>query len=161
MNIIMIAAVSENNGIGKGNDLMWRLPDDFKRFKELTLNKNIIMGRKTFDSLPGILPKRNHIIITRDRELKIDGVKIVHNIKDSIDQNITEDQYIIGGSEIYNQFMNIADKLEITKVHHIFDEADSFFPEIDENKWLLIGEDFHEKDDKHQYSFTYQTWIRK
>lgn len=157
----MIAAVSENNGIGKGNDLMWRLPDDFKRFKELTLNKNIIMGRKTFDSLPGILPKRNHIIITRDRELKIDGVKIVHNIKDSIDQNITEDQYIIGGSEIYNQFMDIADKLEITKVHHIFDEADSFFPKIDEDKWLLIREDFHEKDDRHQYSFTYQTWVKK
>lgn len=157
----MIAAVSENNGIGKGNDLMWRLPDDFKRFKELTLNKNIIMGRKTFDSLPGILPKRNHIVITRDVNIKIDGVKIVHNIKDSIDQNITEDQYIIGGSEIYNQFMDIADKLEITKVHHIFDGADSFFPEIDEDKWLLIGVDFHEKDDKHQYSFTYQTWIRK
>ena len=156
----MIAAIGENNEIGKGNKLLWYLPDDFKRFKELTMGNDIIMGRKTFESLPGILEGRNHIVLTKDVSLSIDGINVVNTIDDTL-VNDSKVKYIIGGSQIYNQYIGICNKLEITKVHSTFNDADSFFPIIDNNKWELVSEDYHEKDNKHKYSFTYQTWARK
>ena len=155
----MIAAASDNNVIGKDNDLVWRLPDDFKRFKSLTSGHTIVMGRKTFESLPGILPNRTHIVITRNNNYKLDQCIVERSLVEALITRTDEDVYIIGGGEIYNQGMEIADKIELTRVHGTF-EGDIFFPVIDLKKWKLEKEEFHDKDEKHEYSFTYQTYVR-
>ncbi|MEN2414103.1 dihydrofolate reductase [Flavobacterium mesophilum] len=159
--IIMIAAVAENNALGKNNDLVWHLPNDFKRFKSLTTNHYIIMGRKTFESFPKPLPNRTHVIITRQTDYKPEGCIVVDSIEKAIavcPEN--EDSYIIGGGEIYNLAMPYADIIEITKVHHTFD-ADTFFPKISDNEWMLVESEENFKDDKHLYDYTYETYIRK
>jgi dihydrofolate reductase len=158
---ILIAAVAENNALGKDNDLLWHLPDDFKRFKALTSNHYIMMGRKTFESFPKPLPNRTHIVITRQKNYNPDGCIVVNSVEKAIEiAPKNEDVFIIGGGEIYKQSIDFADKIELTLVHHTLD-ADTFFPEIDLKKWELIKEEFHPKDDKHQYDFTYQTFIKK
>ena len=159
--IIMIAAAAENNALGKDNDLVWHLPDDFKRFKNLTSGHSIIMGRKTFESFPKPLPNRLHIIITRQKEYQFDGCLVASNLEKAlslIPKN--QDVFIIGGGEIYKQALPFTDKIELTRVHQSFD-ADTYFPEINPDKWLLIQEEYHPKDEKHAVDFTYQTFIRK
>ena len=160
--LIIIAAAAENNALGINNDLPWHLPDDFKRFKNLTTGHKIIMGRKTLESFPKALPNREHIVITRDKNYK---PKIECTIVNSIDAAIelTKDDkhsYIIGGGEIYKQSLDYATHIELTRVHAILD-ADTFFPEIDKAKWTLIKEEKHLKDDKHKYDFTYLTYKRR
>lgn len=160
--IITIAAVAQNNALGKDNDLLWHLPDDFKRFKTLTSGHYIIMGRKTFESFPKPLPNRTHIIITRQEKYTVpDNCFVAKNLTQAIETcPKNEDIYIIGGGEIYAQSMYIADKLEITKVHQSF-EADTFFPEIDNTKWKLVEEVFHPEDEKHKFSFSFLTYLKK
>lgn len=159
--IILIAAAAENNALGKDNDLLWHLPDDFKRFKQLTSNHYIIMGRKTFESFPKPLPNRTHVIITRQKNYEVENCIVVSGLKQALEvcpEN--EDVFIIGGGEIYKQSMEIADLIELTRVHTTID-ADTFFPEIDPNDWKLLSEEFHPKDEKHQFAFTYQTFGKK
>lgn len=159
--IIMIAAVAENNALGKNNELVWHLPNDFKRFKSLTTNHHIIMGRKTFESFPKPLPNRIHIVITRQSDYNPEGCIVVDSIEKAIalcPEN--EDSYIIGGGEIYNLGLPFTDIIEITKVHHTFD-ADTFFPKIKENEWQLVETEENFKDEKHLYDYTYETYIRK
>ncbi len=140
---------------------MWHLPDDFKRFKKLTTGHHIIMGRKTFETFPEPLPNRIHVVITRDKTYKKFGAIVVHSIKEALEIAKEDDQpFIIGGGEIYKQGLEYADKIELTRVHSEF-SADTFFPNIDENKWELIKEEHHPKDDKHDFAFTYLTYIRK
>jgi dihydrofolate reductase len=159
--IVIIAAVAENYALGKDNQLIWHLPDDFKRFKSLTTGHFIVMGRKTFESFPKPLPNRTHVVISRQKNYKPEGCIIVSSLKEAIEScPKNETIYIIGGGEIYKQSIEIADKIEITRVHHEFD-ADTFFPEIDFKKWNLIFDEFHSKDDKHQFDFSYQTYINK
>ena len=160
--IITIAAVAQNNALGKDNDLLWHLPDDFKRFKSLTTGHYIIMGRKTFESFPKPLPNRTHIIITRQKEYSVpDNCFVASSLTQAIEMcPKNEDIYIIGGGEIYKQSMDFADKLEITKVHQSFD-ADTFFPEIDDKKWKLHEEVFHPADEKHKYGFSFLTYLKK
>ncbi len=158
--IIMIAAVAENNALGKNNELVWHLPNDFKRFKSLTTGHHIIMGRKTFESFPKPLPNRTHVIITRQKDYKPEGCIVVDSIEKAIavcPEN--ETSFIIGGGEIYNLGLPYADKLEITRVHHSF-EADAFFPEIDPVDWNEIQAEFNPKDDNHKFEYTYQTFIK-
>ncbi len=161
-NITLIAAVSKNNALGKDNDLLWHLPDDFKRFKTLTSGHKIIMGRKTFESLKKPLPNRTHIIITRDKDYTVnfESCIVVHAIEAAIKlvEN-DETSYIIGGGEIYRQSEKFANRLELTRVHKAF-EADTFFPEIDLSDWKLIAEEYHPTDEKHKYDFTYLTYSR-
>ncbi len=158
--ITLIAAVAENNAIGKDNLLLWHLPDDFKRFKNRTSGHYIIMGRKTFESFPKPLPNRTHIIITRQNYDAPEGCIVVNSLEKAIDScPANEETFIIGGGEIYKQSMAIADKLDITKVHHSFD-ADAFFPEIDLAEWQLVSEEFHAKDERHQYDFSFETYLR-
>ncbi len=160
--ITMIAAAGENNELGKDNDLLWHLPDDFKRFKQLTTGHHIIMGRKTFESFPRPLPNRTHIIITRNKTYKKGDILIAHAMEEALQLAAkTPHPFIIGGGEIYKMGLPIADKIELTRVHSTFEEADTFFPEFSKEEWQLISETTHEKDDKHNYSFTYETWIRK
>lgn len=159
--ITMIAAAAENNALGKDNDLVWHLPDDFKRFKKLTTGHTIIMGRKTFESFPKLLPNRKHVVITRQKDYSPEGAVVVGSIDEALEKAENDPQpFIIGGGEIYRQAMDKADKIELTRVHGEFD-ADTFFPEINESKWKLTAEEFHEKDEKHNYPFTYLTYERK
>lgn len=161
--LVMIAAVGENNALGKNNDLLWHLPDDFKRFKKLTTGHKIIMGRKTFESFPKPLPNRIHIIITRDKNYTIPHPDCIvkHSVEDALELVENDNlSFIIGGGEIYGQGERFANKIELTRVHASF-EADTFFPKIDENIWKLVKEEYHQKDEKHQYDFTYMTYVRK
>lgn len=160
--ITIIAAAAENNALGKDGDLVWHLPDDFKRFKKLTSGHHIIMGRKTFESLPNLLPNRTHVVITRQTDYHPEGAHIVHNLDAALDF-VTSDEniFIIGGGEIYNLAMSRATHLELTRVHGSFPEADTFFPEIDKNKWKLIERTTHLKDEKHAYSFDYLSYCKR
>jgi dihydrofolate reductase len=159
--VIMIAAVAENNALGKNNDLLWHLPNDFKRFKEITSGHHIIMGRKTFESFPKPLPNRTHVIITRQNDFEHEGCIVVQNIEKALSVcPINENLYIIGGGEIYQQSISFADQLDITRVHHSFD-ADVYFPEIDPEIWELTSETFHQKDERHLFDYTFQTFVRK
>ena len=158
--IIMIAAVAENNALGKNNELIWHLPNDFKRFKALTTNHHIIMGRKTFESLPKPLPNRTHVVITRQENYQSEGCIVVKSIEEAIAKCPTnEDSFVIGGGEIYTLAMPFADVLEITRVHHSF-EADTFFPDINKNEWQLVESEDNEKDEKHLYDYTYETFVK-
>ncbi|WP_264566498.1 dihydrofolate reductase [Flavobacterium sp. N3904] len=159
--IIMIAAVAENNALGKNNELVWHLPNDFKRFKSLTTGHHIIMGRKTFESFPKPLPNRTHIVITRQKNYNPEGCIVVESMEDAIaicPEN--EISFIIGGGEIYNLGLPYTDKLEITRVHHNF-EADVFFPAINTDEWTQVQTEFNPKDDKHLFDYTYQTFAKK
>lgn len=159
--ITIIAATAQNNALGKDNKLIWHLSDDLKRFKSLTLDGHIIMGRKTFESLPGILPKRKHIVITRNPEFQQEGVVVVQSLEQALEVVPSDEvAFVVGGGEIYAQTINITDKIELTRVHYNF-EADTFFPEIDLDKWELVSSEFHPKDEKHQYDFTFETYLRK
>ena len=159
--IIMIAAAAENNALGKNNELVWHLPNDFKRFKSLTSGHHIIMGRKTFESFPKPLPNRTHIIITRSKEYAHEGCIVVNSMEEAIAAcPQEEDIFIIGGGEIYQLGLPFADKIELTRVHHTFD-ADAFFPNIEPEKWTLELAEKHLKDDKHQFDYTYQTYLKK
>lgn len=160
--ITLIAAAADNNAIGKNNELLWHLPDDFKRFKALTTGHTIIMGRKTFESFPRPLPKRTHIIITRDKTYTVPypDCMIVYSLEEAL-QKVTEEElaFVIGGGEIYSQSLPYADTIELTRVHTNF-SADTYFPEIAEKEWKLVKEEYHPKDDKHAVDFTYLTYVR-
>ncbi len=157
----MIAAVAENNELGKNNELIWHLPNDFKRFKALTSGHHIIMGRKTFESFPKPLPNRTHIIISRQKEYQAEGCLIVDSMEKALELcPKDQDSYVIGGGEIYNLGLPYADKIEITRVHNTF-EADAYFPEIDPDQWKITISEHNIKDEKHLYDYTYQTFIRR
>lgn len=161
-NIILIAAAGQHNELGKNNDLLWHLPDDFKRFKALTTGHYIVMGRKTFESFPRPLPNRTHVVITRSENYTTpEGCIVVSSLKKAIDScPEKETVYIIGGGEIYKQSIATATGIELTRVHATFD-ADTFFPEIDTHEWELVQSEFHEKDEKHLHAFTFETYRKK
>lgn len=159
--ITIIAAAGQNNELGKDNDLVWHLPDDFKRFKQLTTGHYIIMGRKTFESFPKPLPNRTHVVITRNKAYTKEGAVVVHSLDAALLKSASDLQpFVIGGGEIYTMAMEVADKIELTRVHGSFN-ADTYFPDIDKDQWELITEVPHPKDDRHDYAFTYETWVRK
>ncbi len=158
--ITIIAAVAEQNALGKDNQLIWHLPADLKRFKQVTSNHHVIMGRKTYESLGKPLPNRTNIIITRNGDFKADGCVIVNSLEQAIEAS-KEDRnpYILGGAEIYKQAIEIVDKLDLTFVHHTFD-ADVFFPEIDPKIWKETSREDFKADDKNNYAFSFVTFER-
>lgn len=163
MKISLIAAVAKNNVIGKDNDMVWRLPDDFKRFKALTTNHYILMGRKSFESLDGLLPNRTHIVITRNKDYSVPmGHYVFHSLEEGLDfckaKNV-DDLYIIGGGEIFKEALPFADQMQLTEVN-ASPEGDSFFPEFDHTNWKVTFNEFHPVDERHQYSFTYMDYER-
>ena len=157
----IVVAISENNVIGKNNKLLWHIPEDMKRFKELTTGHTIIMGRKTFESLGKVLPDRRHIILTRDLGYVVnnENVEVVNDIEQLdryIDRN--EENFIIGGAIIYNQLLKKADKIYMTKIHKVF-EGDAYFPKLSEVEW---GEVEREQGaEKEPYEYEFITYIRK
>lgn len=161
--ISIIVAIAENRAIGANNDLLWKLPNDMKRFKELTTGHTIIMGRKTFESLPkGALPNRTNVVITRNTTNLFKNCEIFNDLKTATDKYKNEEEvFIIGGANIYKQAITFADKLYITSVHHSFENADTFFPEINKNEWIITECKDFPRDEKHLYPYTFQTYIKK
>ena len=159
-NVTMIAATDGNLGLGKNNDLVWHLPDDFKRFKKMTTGHYIIMGRKTLESFPKALPNRTHIVLTRDTSYKTNDAIVVHDMQTALATAADDDQpFIIGGGEIYDLGMPFADRLELTRIHEVF-EVDTYFPEFNKSQWKLVQTEHHPADDKHKHAFDYETWER-
>lgn len=160
--ISIIVAIAANNAIGKDNDLLWHISDDLKRFKKLTENHFIIMGKKTYYSLPvRPLPKRTNMVITDIAEEQIDNCIMAYSINDSIEKMDAEkENYIIGGGSIYEQFMPLANKLYITRVHQDF-EGDTFFPEISLKEWKLAEKIDINDDNQNNFTYTFETYVRK
>ncbi|MBC5626551.1 dihydrofolate reductase [Clostridium sp. NSJ-49] len=156
--ISLIVAIAQNNVIGGDNKLLWHISDDLKRFKKITSGNTIVMGRKTFESLPEVLPNRKHIILTRDKNYTVDNpsVEVIHNINDIINnfKNSPVEVFIIGGGEIYNQFINSVDKIYLTKVFKNF-EGDTTFPEIDYNNWNITFESEIFTDEKSNINYQF------
>lgn len=158
----IIVAVAKNNVIGKDNQLIWHLPEDLKRFKRLTTNHTIIMGRKTFESLGRVLPNRKHVILCNDAEMNIDdeNVEILDDIlklkkyKDSKEEN-----FVLGGATIYKLLMPYADKMYVTHINEEF-EGDVYFPEISKNDWKITEREKGLRDEKNPFDYEYVTYER-
>ncbi|KQC01903.1 dihydrofolate reductase [Pedobacter sp. Hv1] len=159
--ISIVVAISANNAIGKDNQLLWHLPADLKHFKEITTGHPIIMGRKTYDSIGRPLPNRRNIVITRNKELLIAGVEVVSSIAEAISLCANENEvFIIGGAEIYKHALPLTNCIYLTVVHQQY-EADAFFPELNENEWTTIHQEYHEADEKNSVAYTFSTLERK
>lgn len=163
MKIAMIAAVAENRVIGRNNDMVWHLPDDMRFFMQKTTGHHVIMGRKNFDSLPAKykpLPNRVNVVITRQKDLQIEGVHVVNSLEEALEiakANHEEEAFVIGGGEIYALALEQADTLYITEVKAQFD-GDAFFPDFDKSEWTETGRHRHTRDEKHNYEFDFVTY---
>lgn len=153
----IIAAKTDNNVIGKDNMLPWLLADDLKRFQDLTRGHTVIMGRKTYESIGRPLPNRENVVLSRSK-VAIPGVAIIHDIAEIGDYD--SDVFIIGGSAVYEQTMDMVDRLYITEVHTQL-EGDAFFPAIDPAVWHEVSRKKHYADIKNQYDVDYVTYERR
>lgn len=157
--ISIIAAIGKNNELGKNNTLLWHMPADMKYFRETTRGHTVIMGRKTFESLKGPLPKRKNIVITRDKNYKAEGIEVVHSLEEAVRQAQNEKEiFIIGGAEIYKQAMGVANKLYITHIDAEYKDADSFFPEIIPIVWNETSHIEHKKDSGNPFDYTFSIY---
>lgn len=156
-------AAAENNAIGRNNDLLWRLPDEVRFFKETTSGHAVIMGRKTLESLKRPLPNRTNIVITRSRDYPHpEGVSVCHSVQEAMEiaQSLGETEaFLLGGGEIYRAGMRYCNRLYLTRVHAVFD-ADVYFPEIDFREWQEISRQEHPADERHAYSYTILVYDR-
>ena len=158
----IIVAISKNNAIGKDNKLLWHLPDDLKRFKKMTTGHNIIMGKKTFESLGRVLPNRHHIVLSRDANFKIDNenVEILNDVallKKYI--NSDEENFVIGGGSVYKLLMPYSQKMYITKINKEFD-GDVYFPEINYKEWKITNQEPGPECDENLFEYEYVTYER-
>lgn len=162
MLISIIAAADENDVIGSGGKLLWDLPDDFKRMKELTMGKPLIMGRKTHASIGRALPGRRNIVITRDPGAKFPGCEVAHSLDRALAlarEGGAEEAIVFGGGEIYRQAIGIADRIYLTRVHARL-RGDSAFPKIDPAQWAEVRREFHPADARHLFAFTFVDYER-
>lgn len=160
---IIMAAIAKNNVIGKNNNLIWRLPADFRFFKKTTIGHTLIMGRKTFESLDNPLPHRDSLVVTRNKDYTSDSITVFHSLGSALEyceKKKLEKVFILGGGEIYSQSMDIADKMIITEVHEEF-EGDTHFPDIDKDTWKEISREEHKADEKNKYDFAFVEYVRK
>ncbi len=159
----IIVAKSRNNVIGNNNTMLWKLPDDLKRFKEKTTGHVIIMGRKTFESLGRVLPNRKHIILSRNKNFKVDSedVKVIHSV-DELNEYINdeEENFVIGGTNIYNLLMPYCKKMYVTQLEKDF-YGDAVFPEIDENEWIEVSREQGPQNEIVDFEYEYVTYVRK
>jgi dihydrofolate reductase len=147
--ISFVVAMDENRAIGKDNDLPWYLPNDLKYFKKVTMGKPIVMGRKTYESIGKPLPGRENIVLTRDGNYKAEGITVVHSVDEVLQKE--EEICVIGGSEVFKLFLPVADRLYITEIHETF-EADTYFPELNENEWKEVSREPGIIDEKNKYT---------
>ncbi|MBQ0153460.1 MAG: dihydrofolate reductase [Bacteroidales bacterium] len=161
----IIVAISENNAIGQKGGLLCHLPADLKHFKEITSGHPVLMGERTYLSLPKRpLPNRRNIVLTDNPQFAAEGVEIVHSIPEAlqlINEDSTAEFFIIGGGMVYRQFFALADKLYITRIHHTWNDADTFFPEIKDNEWQVIKQEDCASDNKNLYNYTFLEYIKK
>ena len=152
-----IVVVADNWAIGKNGDLLCHLPADLKHFKAITMGYPIIMGRKTFESLPkGALPGRMNVVVTRNRDFTAEGVTVCHSVQDALEATAHADKrFIIGGAQLYSTTINDVDTLYLTQLHATFPEADTFFPEIDFSQWEEVSRSPHSADEKNLYDYTF------
>lgn len=166
MLISLIAAIAENRAIGKNNQLLWRLPNDMKFFRDTTMNHCVVTGRKNYESIPPQfrpLPGRTNIVVTHRENYPAPGALVVSNIPAALEAARTlgeKELFIVGGGEIYAQTIDIADRLYITHVHANYD-ADAYFPPIDPLKWKSVWREAHASDEKHLHAFTFEIYERR
>lgn len=161
-NLSAIVATDNNFLIGKNNTMPWYLPADLKHFKQITTGYCIIMGRKTFESLPkGALPNRRNIILSRNTFLKFPNAEIFSSV-DELLQAVAKEQevFIIGGAEIYSLLIPLVSKIYITRIKHSF-EGDTYFPHLDFDKWEMIDEQKHLADQKNKWDYNFETYVKK
>ena len=160
MTIQAVVVVDQNNGIGKNNQLLCHMPADLKHFKSLTLGHPVIMGRKTFDSMGKALPGRRNIVVSR-QNISIEGCEVVHSIAQALEicqgENLVS---IIGGATIFEQSLDSINTIHLTCIHHTF-EADTFFPKIAPDVWLLSEREEHQADEKNPYPYSFLTYKRR
>jgi dihydrofolate reductase len=161
MTLSIIAILSDNNVIGRNNSLPFRQSTDLKRFKSLTMGHNLLMGRKTYESLEAPLPGRTIIVITHDRDFRPDGILTAPSIERAIDlASLDDEPFIAGGGKIFEQSIHRADRMYLTRVHAEI-EGDAFFPEFDDvTEWTLVDVEHHEADEKNQYPYSFLTYDR-
>jgi len=164
--ISLIAAIGKNNELGKKNKLLWDLPADMKHFRDTTKGCTVIMGQKTFESIGNPLPNRRNIVLTQDDSFQPQGVEITHSLDELfklLEKTSDKDKeiFIIGGGQIYKLFIEKADKLYITHVNAEFPDADTFFPEIDKNKWQKMKSEVLNKDVLNKYNLEFAEYVRK
>ena len=159
--ITIIAAINKNRGLGFENKLLYWLPNDLKRFKALTTGHTIIMGRKTFESLPkGALPNRRNIVLSKGAH-DFPGVECFHSLEEALTHCAEEeDVYIIGGASLYAEALSIADRLCLTEIEDTDKEADVFFPPVDKNVWKEVNRETHPIDEKHAYAYSFVDYER-
>ena len=161
--ISLLVAASENNAIGKDGKLLWNLPNDLKYFKNLTWGMVVVMGRKTYEAIDKPLPGRANIVISRKPDWKREGVQLAKDLKESLllaEATNCKEIFIIGGGEIYKEFLPQADRIYMTRVHAKL-EGDTYFPEFSSDKWNLVSSKKYEADEKHKYSYTFEIWDKK
>jgi len=159
-NLAIIAALSENRVIGRNNELPWRMPADLAHFKRLTMGKPIIMGRRTWESLPGLLPHRTHIVVTRDRDYTVEGGFVVHSPGEAFDlAGDAEEMMVVGGANLYAQTLPLASRMYLTLVHDRF-EGDTFFPDYESVQWREISRERHVSDARNPHDYTFSTLVR-
>ncbi|HZG18180.1 MAG TPA: dihydrofolate reductase [Candidatus Bathyarchaeia archaeon] len=158
--ISLIFAMDRNRLIGKNNELPWYLPADLQYFKRITSGHTVIMGRKTYDSIGKPLPNRKNVVITRDSYLRLEGCMTCTSIPEVLDIIGTEEEaFVIGGAEVYKQFLPVADRMYITFIDESF-EGDAYFPPYEEEQWRLIHTEQGIKDEKNPYEYRFTVWER-
>ena len=160
--ISLLFAMDQNRGIGYENDMPWHLPRDLRFFKEKTTNQIIVMGRKTLDSMNGALPNRDNVVLTRDKAFKAKDVTVLHSVeelKELADKHSEQEIFIIGGSEIFSQTLNIADRIYMTYIEETF-PADRFFPDFPLEEWQETKREKGMKDEKNPYDYYFIQYDR-
>jgi dihydrofolate reductase len=155
--IILVAAMGHDRVIGRDGRIPWHLPAEMKHFRRTTRGQAVVMGRKTFESIGGALKNRTNIVVTRDPTFQAPGCEVVHAIAPLLADE--RELYVIGGAEIYRQFLPHADRMVLTRIDGAF-EGDTFFPAWDEGEWRLVGTEFHPRDEQNAYDFTVETYER-
>jgi dihydrofolate reductase len=159
MILSLVAAIGKNNELGKNGALLWHMPADMKHFKEITSGHTVVMGRKTYESIGKPLPNRRNIVVTRDTNYTAEGVEIVHSVKTAIEKVKNENEvFIIGGTEIYKQFMPQANRLYITHVDASDAKANAFFPEIIPMVWNETSHEEHPADEKNPHAYVFSIY---
>jgi len=160
--IAIIVALDEQNAIGREGGLLCYLPNDLKHFKEVTSGHTVIMGRRTYESLPkGALPNRTNVVVTSDAAENYPGCIVVRSVEEALTHGKEgEKVFIIGGGQLYRTTLGLADRLYLTRIHHTFSDADTFFPEINFDEWTLISKKPHEADKNHPHDYTILTYLK-
>lgn len=158
MLVSLIAAADENNVIGHGNTMPWRLPDELKHFRATTKGHPVIMGRKTYDSIGRPLPERLNIVVSRNPDFQAEGCLVVHSLHDAIElakREATDEAFVIGGAQLYEVALPIADRIYLTRIHTHLTAGDAYFPAIPFEEWEEVSRERHETDERHPFAFSF------